>query len=393
MLVAFNSKGEIVAMNEEWSRESLMKIRNRETFYCPSCKEIVLLKIGNHRIPHFAHLKKMECDSFSEGESPYHKEGKVKLCEWLKGQGYSPQLEPYFVNIKQRPDVFVSFENLKYTIEFQCSKVDFNKFKERTDNYIRNGYKPIWILGGNRIKRKSKTRFTLTPFDWLFIKLFGKNPSILYYCTEINKFLLLHILFPLSSNTVIGSLTIISPQQIKFQNLYKPPIPEIRFPIEEWLNMKKNWRLRCTQFPANSTKKFLTYLYSNELYPSLIPSEAGIPVPSMYLIETPTMIWQTWILLEFIQSNPIDSQFTFQSVFQFIKLKKKSRQFFIRDLPQLSNVHYSFAIMEYLNKLVDIGLLKHVNNKTFKKVKSCLIPKRIEDALVGDKEILRLINK
>jgi competence protein CoiA len=391
VLVAHNVKGKIFSMTGEWTKESLFSLKENETFQCPSCKQPVLLRIGNQRIPHFAHVKASNCQAFSEAESTYHLEGKIQLYNWLNHQSYSPKLEPYFKQLKQRPDLFVLFNHSSLAIEYQCSTIDANRFKERTENYMVNGYQPLWILGGKRLKRLSNNQFTLSTFDWMFTRLMNKKPCLLYYCSETKKFLLLHHLVPLTTNKVVADLEVISPQDISINDLLSRNL-DTSFPMEEWLEMKTNWRLNCTQFPSHSMKKLLHYLYNNHKYPSLLPSEVGVPVPSMYWIQTSPLIWQAWILLELIDKLPVHSTFSFQDVYHFFNMKKRSQLFYLRDLPLISTSHYSFAIMEYLNRLVDFGMLVHINKKTFKKIRDCHFPTNLEEAIKAD-QLLLLGNK
>jgi competence protein CoiA len=384
MLVAQNSVGKIVSMTDHWSRETLFDLKeSNETFLCPSCKQAVTLKVGNERIPHFAHVKREECNTFSEGESMYHLKGKLQLYEWLNSQGYSPILEPYFQALKQRPDLFVPHDKHQYMVEYQCSPLEVSRFKERTENYISNGYEPIWILGGKRLKRVSHHQFSLSSFEWLFVKQLNNKPYLLYYCSETEKFLLLHNILPLNPSTVNATLEIISPHNYSFSNNIKPKVTSIPGNTE-WLEMKKSWRINCTQFPSHSLKKLLHYLYNHRIYPSLLPSEVGIPVPSMYWIQTHPMVWQAWILVGFIQKIQKNSPFTFQAVYHYFNMKKRKEPFYIRDLPLISTTHYSFAIMEYLNCLVNLGLIEQVDKKTFRKVKDCSFPQNIEEALKTD---------
>jgi competence protein CoiA len=384
VLVAQNSVGKIVSMTGHWSRETLVHLKESgETFLCPGCKQAVTLKVGNERIPHFAHVKKEECHTFSEGESLYHLKGKLQLYEWLNSQGYSPILEPYFHALKQRPDLFVPNGKRKFMVEYQCSPLEVSRFKERTENYIANGYEPIWILGGKRLKRVSHHQFNLSSFDWLFVKQLNNKPYLLYYCSEIEKFLLLHNILPITTSTVNATLEVLSPQNYMFSNNIEPMVT-ISPGNSDWIEMKKTWRLYCTQYPSHSLKKLLHYLYNYRIYPSLLPSEVGIPVPSMYWIHTHPMIWQAWILVGFIQKLHKNSPFTFQSVYQYFNMKKRKEPFYIRDLPLISNTHYSFAIMEYLDSLVELGIVEKIDKKTFRKVKDCSLPQNIEEALQED---------
>jgi competence CoiA-like predicted nuclease len=392
LLVAQNSVGKIVSLAGTWSKEKLVILKESdESFICPSCKQAVMLKVGNERIPHFAHLKKSECDSFSEGESSYHLKGKLQLYDWLMHQGYSPTLEPYFQHLKQRPDLFVDYGKHQYMLEYQCSTIEMTKFKSRTENYITHGYQPIWILGGKRLKRVNNHLFQLSSFEWMFIKLVDNKPSLLYYCSEMEKFLFLHNIFPLTPSTSYATLNVISPTNYSFNNSIN--LPGRISGLSEWLEMKKSWRLSCTIYPSQSQKNLLNDLYKKRLYPSLLPSEVGIPVPSMYWIQTHPMIWQAWILVDFIHKLPNNATFSFQDLYRYFNSKKRSEPFYIRDLPLVTKTHYSFALMEYMNCLSQLGILEYVDKKMFRKIKNGSFPIHIEEALEEDKKQLLKLNK
>ncbi|WP_246938599.1 competence protein CoiA [Bacillus pinisoli] len=387
MLVAQNHNGQLISITKDWTKESLFNLRNQEEFHCPGCKEPVMLRVGDQRIPHFAHVRSSQCHSFSEPESSYHLSGKLQLYEWLQNQSLYPVLEPYIHYIKQRPDLYLSIKSASYAIEYQCSTISFKQFKERTEGYVSKQIKPLWILGGKRLKRYGPGEFSLSAFDWMFVQL-GSNhkPYLLSYCSEIRKFLFLHHIIPLSSTKALGDLDIICPADLTFRNLvshHKDPNSS----IQQWIDIKKNWRLHCTRYPSQSMKKLLHFLYQKQVYPSLLPSEIGIPIRSMYWIQTSPFVWQSWILLEFIEQRPIGDVFTFQSLYEYFNLKRKTEPLFIRDLPLITTSHYSFALMEYLQSLVQVGLLERVNTKTFKRITRCQYPKNIEEALEFDERL------
>jgi competence protein CoiA len=41
-------------------------------FYCPACRERVIVKKGWVKVPHFAHLPDADCSYIGEGESDEH---------------------------------------------------------------------------------------------------------------------------------------------------------------------------------------------------------------------------------------------------------------------------------------------------------------------------------
>lgn len=114
--------------------------QQKASWHCPGCKGEVRLKRGPLLAAHFAHVSLADdCQSFSEGETAEHLSGKLLLANWAKGS----ELEAYLPELKQRPDVL--WGNL--AMEFQCSRLSFDRFLERTKNYIEQGYAPWWILG------------------------------------------------------------------------------------------------------------------------------------------------------------------------------------------------------------------------------------------------------
>ncbi|MBM6618271.1 competence protein CoiA [Bacillus suaedaesalsae] len=393
MLVAQNSKGEVISLTSNWSREALFSLRNDEEFFhCPSCKQRVQMKIGTMKIPHFAHMSKTICDSFSEGESQYHLKGKLQLYDWFVRQGYSPIIEPYFSQMKQRPDLYVEIKNQRYMIEYQCATIEKGRFQERNDNYLRHHYKVLWILGANRLKRISQNRFSITSFDWQFVKILHSRPTLLYYCSQTERFLFLHNIIPLHGNTVYANFDIQTPNAYFITNHINKMELSNSFALE-WLHVKRNWRLTSANTKSPQTRKLLLFLYQKKIYPSLLPSEVGIPLPSMFWIQTPAIIWQAWILIDFIGNMDISFSFSYNEAYEYFNKRAKGDHFIIRHLPFIENSHYSFAIMEYLNSLVTLGILSCKNKSTFIKRRNVQFPINIEEALQSDEEKLKALSK
>lgn len=127
----------------DYSKNELEEMRRR-TFYCPGCHHAVRLKNGPILSAHFAHISGEICQSFSEGETEEHLKGKKLIAEWCERSSIPYELEAYLPELKQRPDVLI---NEKLAIEFQCSPLSLERFKERTEGYLVNGYEVIWLLG------------------------------------------------------------------------------------------------------------------------------------------------------------------------------------------------------------------------------------------------------
>ena len=138
MLVAENQTGQAVEAIH-------VKQSNGESFSCPGCKQPVVLKRGRVKMPHFAHSKRAQCNSFSEGETMEHLQNKALMQQWSGGQ-----LEAYLPKLQQRPDVLWQ----QVAIEVQCSRLSLERLVERVVNYRKHGYTSWWLLGQHFIPKK-----------------------------------------------------------------------------------------------------------------------------------------------------------------------------------------------------------------------------------------------
>lgn len=127
------------------------KKRERPRLHCPGCQSPVLLKAGEQKIAHFAHCKGTTCQTYSEGETVEHLQGKRLLLQFVS----SATIEAYLPELKQRPDLLAD----KRALEFQCSPLPFSRFQERTLGYIQAQYQPIWILGSKLQPKRHWTHF------------------------------------------------------------------------------------------------------------------------------------------------------------------------------------------------------------------------------------------
>lgn len=125
--------GKLIRITQHLTKRRLEHVRATCKFYCPECRQEVLLKLGEHRVYHFAHKQLSACPLASTGETAYHQAGKMALKDWLTRLGYEPLLEKYVSNIQRRPDVTVAIENKSYAIEFQCANISWKELHKRTE--------------------------------------------------------------------------------------------------------------------------------------------------------------------------------------------------------------------------------------------------------------------
>ncbi|HHW39052.1 MAG TPA: hypothetical protein GXX18_17770 [Bacillales bacterium] len=393
MLLAITETGRTISLVKKWDKQELLNITENERILCPSCKESVQLKKGNKRIWHFAHVSKKNCEIQLENESEYHLKGKIQLYDWLRNQGIHVEVEKYLPKIKQRPDLFVTWEDHQYALEFQCSNIESTVLLKRTTAYLHENITPIWILGGNRFKRGSENSLKLTAFDLLMTNSSdNKTLTLIYYCPATRQFSIVSSLTPYSPINFLASVDFFLPNRISFPELINARRVHKMPCNPNWLSLKRRWRTNSYLFAADSFKRIF---YENGLPLSLVPSEAGIPVELMIWIRTEPVIWQGWILLEFIIPLKVGGSTSFQEIFQSFKVKVKQGFFVIRQLPSLSDSHYSFAIMDYLQQLEKLGIIEKDLGKrsSFRKIAELIIPKNVEEACELDRKVLMKLYK
>lgn len=89
---------------------------------CPGCKSPVIAKCGKKMVWHWAHARDAECDSWTEHETDWHRNWKLKFplewCERSIGEHRADVLNPY-----------------GRVIEFQHSPLSFEEMRERERFY------------------------------------------------------------------------------------------------------------------------------------------------------------------------------------------------------------------------------------------------------------------
>ncbi|MDF0727928.1 competence protein CoiA family protein [Cytobacillus sp. S13-E01] len=393
MFVAKKENGQFVSLLDNWSREELIKLRT-EHFYCTACQLPVHLKVGTNRISHFAHKKDASCSVKTEHESSYHMEGKKQLYNWLQHQTKVLELEPYIKAIQQRPDILLELENQKIAIEFQCSQLDPDLFNKRTKAYRRSNINPIWILGETWLKQKENKLLTISPFQWLFTSVGprGNMPQrILYFKPSSSQLVLISNLLPFTTTETIAQIKYHSLTKITLKEILHSQVPFHYESTLAWLKLKKKWRYQISTYPSKKLNPLFIELYENRIPRTTIPAVAGLPFKSLYLIETPAVIWQLWVLLDSIIPINIGQSFTFNEVYKRFNMRIMQGNIKVRKLPLIEKVHYSFALMDYLQLLTGLTILKRVDKLHFVKINEIKIPESLNQAQNQDISVMNLL--
>jgi competence protein CoiA len=114
-------------------------------FFCPDCRDEVILKTGRRTVNHFAHLNPLAC-RYAENESDEHRHCKMEIFLAL-------QKEPHVRNVAlerplgtNRPDVSMEINGVPVAIEVQISSLSLETITQRTIEYTRKGVYVLWLL-------------------------------------------------------------------------------------------------------------------------------------------------------------------------------------------------------------------------------------------------------
>lgn len=108
---------------------------------CPLCERPMVAKCGDLRVWHWAHKGKLQCDSWWEPETEWHRAWKGQFpVEWQEIVQFAPDGEKHIADVKTKDG---------WVLEFQHSPLPAEERQARTDFYRRM----LWVVDGTRRKR------------------------------------------------------------------------------------------------------------------------------------------------------------------------------------------------------------------------------------------------
>ena len=373
MLKAIRKDGTPFQLLPRHAKEVLRKEKSDNEFFCPECKEKVTMKIGSQRIEHFAHQAGSRCLESYERESQYHLNGKLQLYEWLESQRLQPLLEPYYENIKQRPDISVHFSQREYAIEYQCSTIPPELIVKRTTSFLKGKMACIWVMGGNNIKRKGEKKVCLSNFHYLFLH---KSPSGIWYlpsyCPTTKMFIFLMNIVPTTTKNALTHFLFLPLQRCTFKQLLNPH-RSTRFNAEDWRKEIDAQKLSI-QMNSRYQYEFINELYANGVNISLLPPFVGLPVSDAPIIETSPLIWQSYLFIDLFNRKKANETLTFSEVYRLITTRVQKGQIKTRNFPFVPNGSMTLPLAQYLQLLVQFQVLEKINQNTFRVKKDITLP-------------------
>ncbi|MCT2535658.1 hypothetical protein NC661_06710 [Aquibacillus koreensis] len=380
MLQAINDNGEKVTL-ALLSKDDIQYQKENHNFFCPVCNEALIVKAGTKMIAHFSHQSNTSCPSHYGGEGEYHERGKLDLYQWLKEQRINVSLEHYIPKIKQRPDLFIKIGNKQIAMEYQCARMSSKEFLERNSGYRRLDITPIWILGGNRMKRSKSSSLLLSSNDLLYVHQFSSGfPLTMYfYCPNSHYFAIYQHVQTTGTKQTIGSIVFHKLRTLRIRDLFHHlPINPSFYSL--WKNKIFHVRTKPRQHISNQEKSWIQWLYLQRVHPTLLPSICFIPVSSQWMMRTAIWIWQSKIVIGLLRYN---RSFTLQLCKNLLSDQMNSSHTFPLIQGQKN------PIMEYLDILENLKIIVRTNAESYRVMKLIQIPKNIDLANQQDDQLIQ----
>ncbi|WP_082234641.1 competence protein CoiA [Halobacillus massiliensis] len=376
MFQALNERGKLFVIYKMPPQE-VGKLKKGTRFFCPDCREAVMLRSGPLTTPHFAHYPSSLCSSRRGGESEYHEKGKLLLFKWLAQQNYHVELEPFLSEIDQRPDLLLKIKSKRIAIELQCSKISSKEVVKRNKGYQKLDINPLWLLGGRQFVRSGQS---LLQSHALFRELqYYFNGQYVLYFFDVSQL----------SIIVAGPLQGLAPSRL-FSNFHTLPLRHIKFPhlfltsqkknpsfYNSWINQMIRFRTTYHRNAGSEESQLRQLLYLKGLHLSLIPSLCYLPVKSQSLTAKPAYVWQTRFIIDYFMKLPLGGE-----VKPPASMTVTTANGFTANLNE-----------EYLDTLALFGIVDKISPSIWVKLKDIEWPNHVETAVKEDQQIIDRLKK
>lgn len=386
MLQAKSNKGKLVTL-ARLPKQMIERYRQNYQFYCPVCNERVIVKAGIQMIPHFAHMRKMNCLS-QGGEGPYHNKGKLLLYQWLKSQQLQVELEKYIPYIQQQPDLLLTIRDKKIAIEFQCARIPASDLQQRLAGYKKLNIQSIWILAAERLQKKGHLGLKMDTFTRLFIHQYSseQSPKLFFFCPKILQFIIFQDFYHTTLNQAIGRYMIANIKDLKFTSLFKNALLSKRELFKQWVVEKKKFRLRRNSIHVQGSEhQWQQWLYLKQSHREYLPSFVYLPVANHFKMKSAPWNWQSRLCLDMIEPMELGHVFSLKNVFQFLRSHIHSQH----NYPLASKQPH--PILNYLHLLERLDIIRAQSHNLFMKQGTITQHNHIEQSLYKDQEILKTL--
>ncbi|EKF37152.1 competence protein CoiA [Bacillus xiamenensis] len=355
MNAAIMENGKLIRITHHLTKRRLQHVRATCKFYCPECRQEVQLKLGEHRVYHFAHIQLTACPLAASGETAYHQAGKARMKEWLMKIGLDPVLEKYVSEVQQRPDVTVTEGDINYAMEFQCANISQQELHKRTEGLKRAGLYPIWIIGANRFKRLSSQLFSFSSMHWGILRQSQKN-KLIFYCPIQHRFIHLDQIVVFQPTKICAAITVRPASAYRHLTALLTASSSKDLLHNQWLRCIQQFRQRPPRILSNESKRLrhIFYEHHQTAFPFL-PAALFIPLTEAYIFASPVYVWQGYLYDWMIRkkgTGPVTIQRLIKEINRCVQTKEVKLRYANVTIEEIKEV-----IISYVNGLVKLGFL------------------------------------
>ncbi|MFD1031188.1 competence protein CoiA [Metaplanococcus flavidus] len=291
ILIAKTEGEQVIDLIKNYSRQELLELRSNSKFTCPDCGNILYLKIGNIKIPHFAHKSHSDCDSYSESESSLHLQGKILLHKFFTAKNFKVELEKYMPEIRQRADLLVDSRTV---IEFQCSAISAHDVVRRTAAYKAVGLYPTWIFGNNEKPENRIQVIHLMEYQKKMLINHEHTKYLLLLNPSTGQFTYYSNLFFISGNRWVGKISSLPANKQTFPFAVPKRLGRKDFEtMYSVFALARTAFIRSQLFAKNRYQNpFWLLCYKLGLDIRNVPATIGVPIAGAECIAEHAVIWQ-----------------------------------------------------------------------------------------------------
>lgn len=131
------------AIDGNGKRVFIDEVAEKQKYYCPVCKAPLIIKRGTLIAHHFAHKTTVDCDPWYKGKmSIWHKSFQELFpVEYQEIAIWNDDRTEYHI-----ADIMLDIQGRPTVFEFQHSPLSHQEFIERTNYYLKCGFRLIWIF-------------------------------------------------------------------------------------------------------------------------------------------------------------------------------------------------------------------------------------------------------
>lgn len=139
----------LIAADKNGNKVIGWEAKKEDNYYCPSCEEQLILRQGEIKVHHFAHIAENGCR---------HGAPETELHLWMKKclyQRFSKTSLYQEVKLEYRigdciADIYLkNMRKQEIAIECQTSSLDITEFRRKTAYYSYRGIYTLWLFSGN----------------------------------------------------------------------------------------------------------------------------------------------------------------------------------------------------------------------------------------------------